>query len=169
MELKLERPTLEQKAEYQSFAKDWADRKEEITPYSARLLGRSYEEWLASTLRMEWEAPEGFVRAHTFFLTDEAGSILGAVNIRHELNDELLKSGGHIGYGVRPSERRKGYAIRMLALALPIAKKLGISKALITCDKENIGSARTILRNGGRLENGLFLNGKTTQRYWVNL
>ncbi|QAT50603.1 GNAT family N-acetyltransferase [Caproiciproducens sp. NJN-50] len=167
MKLDLKHPSLEQRNEYLSFAKDWADHEEEITPYSARLLGRSYEEWLAGTLRMEREAPERFVCAHTFFLTDEAGKILGAVNIRHELNGELLKSGGHIGYGIRPSERRKGYAVRMLALALPIAEQLGIARALITCDKENIASARTILRNGGVLENELALDGRTVQRYWI--
>ena len=107
------------------------------------------------------------LRAHVLFLTDETGKILGAVNIRHELNSELLKSGGHIGYGIRPFERRKGYAVRMLALALPIAEQLGITRALVTCDKANIASAKTILHNGGVLENELALDGKIVQRYWI--
>lgn len=66
MKLELKHPSLEQKKEYLSFIKDWADHGEEITPYSARLLGRSYEEWLSCTCQMEREAPEHFVCAHTF-------------------------------------------------------------------------------------------------------
>lgn len=81
--------------------------------------------------------------------------------IRHELNDYLLQYGGHIGYGVRSSQRRK--------LALPIAKELGINKAPITCDKNNIGSAKTIMNNGGILENEVGNENEITQRYWIEL
>lgn len=89
--------------------------------------------------------------------------------IRHELNDYLLQYGGHIGYGVRSSQRRKGYASQMLSLALPIAKELGINKAPITCDKNNIGSAKTIMNNGGILENEVGNENEITQRYWIEL
>ena len=94
----------------------------------------------------------------------------GAVNIRHYLNDSLLKEGGHIGDGIRPSERRKGYATEMIRLALTECKKLGIEKVLMTCDKDNIGSARSIIKNGGILENE-FVNseGNIEQRYWISL
>jgi predicted acetyltransferase len=105
-----------------------------------------------------------------FLLDNEKNKFLGAVNIRHYLNEILLKEGGHIGLGIRPSERRKGYATRMIALALIECKKLGINKVLITCDKSNIGSAKSILKNGGKLENE-FVNsdGDIEQRYWINL
>ena len=169
MELKLTLPTPEMESAYLDFAAEWEKNGEEIIPYSARLLGRSYGEWLSAVRRMETRPPEHFVAAHTFFLTEESGRILGAVNIRHELNDDLRKFGGHIGYGIRPSERRKGYAAKMLALALPAAKSLGIQRALITCDKENIASAGTILKNGGVLENEIPHEGRTTQRYWISL
>ena len=169
MDLRLVNPGEEMESAYRSFAADWAAAGEEITPYSARLLGRGYAEWLAETRKLEHAAPPQWVPAHTCFLTDENGRILGAVNIRHRLNEELLRFGGHIGYGIRPSERRRGYAEKMLALALPLAKGLGIGRALITCDKANIGSARTILRNGGMLENEVFENGRVTQRYWIEL
>lgn len=105
-----------------------------------------------------------------FLLDEDRDRLLGAVNIRHYLNDSLLKEGGHIGDGIRPSERRKGYATEMIRLALTECKKLGIEKVLMTCDKDNIGSARSIIKNGGILENE-FVNseGNIEQRYWISL
>jgi len=95
--------------------------------------------------------------------------LVGTIQIRHKLNERLLAHGGHIGYGVRPLERRKGYAKQMLKLALEKCKELEIKKALITCDKDNIGSRKTILANGGKMENEVEENGKIVQRYWINL
>ena len=117
------------------------------------------------------EPTPGRVPGSVFFLYDEERDrFLGAVNIRHYLNEELLKSGGHIGDGIRPSERRKGYGTKMIALALEECKKLGIKKVLMTCDKDNIASAKTIIKNGGVLENE-FINedGELEQRYWITL
>ncbi|MBV7274292.1 GNAT family N-acetyltransferase [Clostridiaceae bacterium UIB06] len=89
--------------------------------------------------------------------------------MNHYLNDYLLNFGGHIEYGIRPSERKKGYASIMLAMALPIAKKLEINKVLITCDKRNLDSVKTIIKNGGVLENEVIEDGEIVQRYWVQL
>ena len=117
------------------------------------------------------EAADGKVPDSVFFLLDtERDKLLGAVNIRHYLNDYLLREGGHIGDGIRPSERRKGYATEMIRLALTECRKLGIDKVLIVCDKDNIGSAKSIIRNGGILENE-FVNsdGAVEQRYWITL
>ena len=117
------------------------------------------------------DAKDGLVPDSTFFLYDEQrDKFIGACNIRHYLNDSLLKSGGHIGDGIRPSERRKGYATTMIGLALEECKKLGIKRVLMTCDKDNIGSAKSIINNGGVLENE-FINedGKVEQRYWIDL
>ena len=94
---------------------------------------------------------------------------MGAVNIRHFLNEALLLNGGHIGDGVRPSQRRKGIATAMIALALEECRKLGLDRVLMVCDKENIGSAKSIQKNGGILENEVVVNGVIEQRYWIDL
>lgn len=117
------------------------------------------------------EATDGKVPDSVFFLLDEErGRLLGAVNIRHYLNEALLKEGGHIGDGIRPSERRRGYATEMIRLALEECRKLGIDRVLMTCDKDNVGSAKSIVKNGGVLENE-FVNsdGEIEQRYWIEL
>ena len=112
----------------------------------------------------------GWVPDTTLFCLDKDRNIfVGAVNIRHYLNDSLRKTGGHIGDGVRPSERRKGYATAMIKLALEECKKLRIHKVLICCDKENIGSAKSIIKNGGILENEVEEDGHIEQRYWVEV
>lgn len=78
-----------------------------------------------------------------------------------------MLNGGHIGDGVRPSERKKGIGTQMISLALKECKKLGIDKVLMVCNKENIGSAKSILNNGGILENEIVVNGVIQQRYWL--
>lgn len=114
---------------------------------------------------------DGHVPTTTFFLLDvDRNRLLGAVNIRHYLNEDLLKDGGHIGDGIRPSERRMGYATEMIRLALIECKKLGIDKVLMVCDKDNIASAKTIINNGGILENEIIdEDGEVEQRYWITL
>jgi len=120
---------------------------------------------------LEFKEPkEGWVKDSTFFLLDvDRDRLLGAVNIRHELNEHLLKCGGHIGDGIRPSERRKGYATEMIRLALLECKKLGINRVLICCNKDNIGSKKSIINNGGVLENEVIDDdGAIMQRYWID-
>ena len=104
-----------------------------------------------------------------FFLDLDRNRLIGAVNIRHELNEDLLLYGGHIGDGVRPSERKKGYATEMIRLALIECKKLGINKVLITCDKDNIGSRKSIINNGGIKENEVMEDGEILERYWITI
>lgn len=115
--------------------------------------------------------PKGFVPGSTYFaFREEDNKLVGMTNIRHILTEDLLKSGGHIGYGVRPTERRKGYATEILYLALEKCKELGIDKALVTCDKNNIGSAKAIQNNFGIMENEITEeSGAISQRYWVDV
>ena len=91
------------------------------------------------------------------------------MQIRHFLNERLLNYGGHIGDSVRPSERRKGYATEQIRLALEKCKELGIDNVLMDCDKSNIGSAKSIQKNGGILENEIYLENELVQRYWISL
>ncbi len=114
--------------------------------------------------------PEGYVPCTLLWLMD-GEEVVGMVRIRHCLSEELRQMGGHIGYGIKPSKWRQGYGERQLRLALPAAKALGIKRALITCNDNNIGSARIIEKNGGELE-GVFdviRDGESTRirRYWV--
>ncbi len=113
---------------------------------------------------------DGWVPDTTLFCLDRDRNIfVGAVNIRHYLNEGLLSTGGHIGDGIRPSERRKGYATAMIALALEECRKLGISKVLMCCDKSTIGSAQSIINNGGILDNEVDEDGELVQSYWISL
>ena len=106
----------------------------------------------------------------TVYFGMQEGRIVGIIQIRHKLNKRLRNTYGHIGYGVRPSERRKGYATRMLAAALVKCRELGIMKVLVSCDKKNIGSAKTIINNGGKLSYEFIDDdGSTVQQYWITL
>lgn len=96
-------------------------------------------------------------------------NLVGMINIRHRLNDFLLKFGGNIDFSVVKSQRNKGYATEMLRLALKECIKLNINKVLITCDKDNIASAKTIINNGAKLENEIKEKNKITQSYWITV
>ena len=116
--------------------------------------------------------PEGRVPAtQLIFVREEDRKIVGMIDIRHYLSEYLEKYGGHIGYSVAPSERLKGYATQMLKATLPVCKKLGIDKVLITCIKGNEGSKRTILNNGGVYETTVYEPDEKVklEKYWITL
>lgn len=132
---------------------------------------KSFDEWFSALIdnSKEETVRAKLVPSSTYLavrLCDQR--VVGMIDIRHRLNDYLLQFGGHIGYSVRKSERRKGYAKEMLCLALNKCKDRNIEKVLITCDKENIASAKTIISNGGVLENEVSEGERITQRYWVS-
>ena len=130
-----------------------------------------FDAWLANV--RAYSAPEttpaGKVPATQYLALDENEHLVGMVNLRHCLNDYLLEFGGHIGYSVRPADRKNGYAIQMLRLALDEAKALGLDRVRIACDRYNIASAKTIQANGGVLDGERYdpQDGTLTQRYWI--
>jgi predicted acetyltransferase len=106
--------------------------------------------------------PDGFVPSTTFWLVD-GKEYLGRIQLRHRLTEWLRDVGGHIGYDVRRSARRRGHASLMLREILPYARGLGVDPALVTCDEDNVGSRKVIEAAGGVLED--VRHGK--RRYWV--
>lgn len=169
--MKLKLVKLEEKYKGQLFdmMDEWYADGEKIVPYAIRKCDYHDLEAYVDSLDNR-EGSGNTVPDSTFFCLDEERNIfVGAVNIRHYLNEELLKNGGHIGDGIRPSERRKGYATEMIGLALVECRKLGIERVLMVCDKDNIGSAKSIINNGGILENEIEINGIMEQRYWIQL
>lgn len=117
------------------------------------------------------ELPEDSVHNDLYWIVDD-GEVVGFLSFRHTLNEWLREAGGHIGYAVRPSRRRQGYASRALALALDRAREIGLDRVLITCDDDNVASARTIEGAGGVLQD---VSDQTERghallrRYWVAL
>jgi predicted acetyltransferase len=134
------------------FGARWAD-PEVFAEYVAWLRGQALE---------DAPRPAGHVPSTTLWWVSGA-EFLGRIAIRHRLTPGLLEYGGHVGYDVRPSARRRGHATRMLAAALPVAAGLGIDPALVTCDEDNAGSRKVIEASGGVLEDqrGVKL------RYWI--
>lgn len=131
-------------------------------------------EWLAFNQRFENEetVPDHFVPAEQFiYVRLEDQTIVGMIQIRHRLNTLLQNYGGHIGYSIRPSERKKGYARQMLRDCLKICKKANLQQVLITCREDNEASRRVILANGGEYENTVYAESKdlTIERYWISL
>lgn len=169
MNLKLIKASNKYKKQIIDMLEEWYASNEKIVPYSIRKIDYHDFDYYCNNLDVK-EKSNNLVPHSTFFCIDEDRDIVvGAINIRHYLNESLLLNGGHIGDGVRPSERRKGVATKMISLSLQECKKLGIDKVLLVCDKKNIGSAKSIINNGGVLENEILVNDVIEQRYWIKL
>ncbi len=169
MNIRLVRLSGEYRAQLEDMMQEWLAAGEKIVPSAiARNDHRDFDYYLEHLERNR--EMNGKVPDTVFFCLDtERNIFVGAVNIRHYLTEEMLLLAGHIGDGIRPSERRKGYATAMIALALQEAGKLGIDRVLMVCDRDNIASAKSIARNGGVLENEVSVDGTVVQRYWIDL
>ncbi len=133
--------------------------------------GESWTDYLARIERdrMGVDLAPGRVPATMLFgvVGDE---VVGRVHVRHALTPYLLEVGGHVGYGVRPAHRRRGYATQLLRAGLNLLREVGVPRVLVTCDDDNLASAATIERNGGVLEKVVPVEGETPKRrYWIDL
>ena len=148
-EFKLERPSQEHKLQYESMMDEWESFGGRLNPGALKRFSNkqqknvSYEEWL------KWMEDDRKAGQDLYFFL-KGNRIIGGISIRFKRNLQNVGIDGHSGYGIRPSERKKGYASTMLSMALPIMKEYGINPVVITCAKENVGSAKTIIKNGGK-------------------
>ncbi len=166
--LKLIKLTEKYRPQLTAMMDEWTAADEKIIPWAIAKCG--YRDFPAYLAGLEIRESDGIhVPDSTFFCLDTDRNIfIGAVNIRHFLNERLLRDGGHIGDGIRPSERGKGYGTKMVALALEECDRLGIRDVLMCCNRDNVASARTIVKNGGILENEVTTeDGTVIQRYWI--
>ena len=132
----------------------------------------SIEDWLQELKKRSSKdtVPKGLVPSSTYLgVREKDNYIVGMIDIRHYLNEYLTQVGGHIGYGVRKTERNKGYAKQMLKLALEKCKELKIKKVLITCDEDNIASEKVILSANAKLEDIRNVDGENKKRFWIDL
>ena len=167
--IELIRPTADMRVEFLTMAKEYQclhdDRyTDAIANFAAYI--RRLENWSKGR-----DLPEGFVPSDTFWLVQDGARILGCSRLRHSLTPWLENEGGHIGYDIRPLERHKGYGTLMLELTLKKARQVGLDRALVICDKDNIASAKIIEENGGRFENEVLSTRDTRilSRYWIDL
>ena len=171
--LRLIAPTARLEASHVSFLEEFQARDEQLVPW---IVAEPYERFGDYVAMLEAASegigiPADFVPHSTFWLVDARDEIVAISNLRHRLNDFLLTYGGHIGYGVRPSARRKGYATELLRRTLVEARTRGIDRVRLTCSKSNAASAKTILRNGGVLDDEAYMpeHGEVICRYWIAL
>lgn len=173
--LKLIQPTLEYGEQAMEFKREFQAAGSSMDGCGPLRRSETAADWVAdaasdtdpATLR------EGRVLATQFITVRESDNkMVGMIQVRHYLNDFLAQYGGHIGYSVRPDERRKGYATEQLRQALAYCKeKLGLDKVLITCLTDNEGSRRTILKCGGVYDGTVHEPGEDVdlERYWISL
>lgn len=170
--IKLVKPSLDYKEQILSYKEEFLAHHDSMDGTAGLINYKNIEDWLAALKDNSCEETvhPGFVPASTYLaIRVRDHKLVGMIDIRHHLNDYLKQFGGHIGYSVRPSERQKGYAKRMLGLALQHCIEMEIEQVLITCFKDNLASAKTILHHGGILENEVLEEDQIVQRYWIAL
>lgn len=134
------------------------------------IAGQDFAAFVAKKLADANRRTETLVpKTHLWAVTDD--QLVGRISLHHELNDALRASGGHIGYDTVPSFRGRGVATEMLRQALPVARALGLTEVLLTCDDTNAASIRVIEKNGGSLRETKVLDPDRPRKryYWISL
>ncbi|MFN7251546.1 MAG: GNAT family N-acetyltransferase [Anaerobacillus sp.] len=172
-QIKLVKPTLEYAKDIMKYRQEFLDSGDSLDGCGSLRACSSAEEWICelNTLENTETCPDDKVCSNTFLairLSDT--KIVGIIDFRHHIDHPILSVlGGHIGYSVRPTERRKGYATEMLRQNLMNCKQYGLEKVLVTCDFGNIASKKTIITNGGIFEKEIVVDGDKIERYWIHL
>ncbi len=172
--MKLIIPTMEYEKEIQAFRREFLAEGGSMDGCGSLRRQERIQDWIKDVecYLKEETCPQGMVPATQFiYIREDDGRMVGAIQIRHYLNDYLEKYAGHIGYSVRPSERRKGYAAQMLHDALSQCRRLGLDKVMVSCRDDNEGSRRVILGNGGIYESAVHEPDRDMdlERYWISL
>ncbi len=167
-------PAMEYAADIRAYRQEFLDIEGSMDGCGSLRRCATVEEWIEKSLlgKDPAHAEPGRVPATQYiYVREEDGRVVGMLQLRHCFNPYLEKYAGHIGYSVRPSERRKGYATAMLRDALPYCKALGLTYVLISCLTDNEGSRRTILHNGGVYESTVHEPelDRDLERYWIHL
>ena len=173
-EFVLIRPTSEYASQIIEYRQEFLDAGDSMDGTGPLRRFENPEEYIKTCAEYEdpQAVPSRLVPATQFFFVRKTDNrLVGMLQVRHCFNDYLAKFGGHIGYSVRPSERRKGYAKEMLRMALPYCRELRLDKVLITCIDGNIGSEKTILANGGEYESTVHEPNDNVdlKRFWITL
>ena len=174
-ELRLVIPTLEYKEQVMKYRRKFLLNGDNLHGTARLEEVRTYEEWLEFDKRALKRYGKNYVPSTVYLcIRIKDNKLVGIIELRHELTDFLLKHGGNIGYSIHPEERKKGYGTEMLRLMLIKCKEHNKKKVLLTCDKENIASAKIMIANGAVLENEIIdeinlSKSGIIQRYWIEL
>ena len=166
MEVRL--PKINDENEIISYIEEHYANNENVLSASNGLTSTKYETWVEKIHNNVIIGDEVWGKSYTYLVFNN-NKLVGMLSIRYDLSEELVNQYGHIGYGVRPSERRKGYATKMLKYALEECKKLGLNTVVLGCYKENIGSVKTIVKNGGKLAREVDDIQNIEDNYTINL
>ena len=168
------RPTSEYASQIMEYRQEFLDAGDSMDGTGALRRTADPEEYIRTSIEREdpKNVPKDLVPSTQFlFVRESDNRLVGMLQVRHCFNDYLEKYAGHIGYSVRPSERRKGYAKEMLKAALPFCREIGLNRVLITCIDGNIGSEKTILASGGVYESTVYEPNDNVdlKMFWITL